>query len=223
MADARHVQFARELEERDARVAAALDELQQLRADVAELRTHADGVESFLAAYPGERARLDGAVAAGRERLTAREAERAAAESELARARGDEEAAAARRAVTRTKDAESSARRRLERAADELAALEREAARVDETLPRLPARAAELSARLETQRRVSRTETIPADLPTVRDWTTEARAALFVATAGLETERERIVREANDLGAAVLHDPTAATSVSLVRERIERA
>ena len=49
MADARHVQFARELEERDERVAAALEALQQLQADVAEVRAHADAVESFRA------------------------------------------------------------------------------------------------------------------------------------------------------------------------------
>jgi chromosome segregation ATPase len=223
MADARHVQFARELEERDERVAAALETLQQLQADVAELRAHADAVESFRAAYPGERSRLEQSAATAREELAAREAERAEAESELERARSEEDAAAARRALTRAADAESSARRKLERTDEERASLEREAVRVEEELPRLESRASELGRRLDGQPRVTRVETEPRGLTALIEWTTRARAALFVAVGALEAERERIVREANELGAAALGDGSAATSVRLVRERIERS
>lgn len=222
MADARHVQFARELEERDERVAAALEALQQLQADVAEVRAHADAVESFHAAYPGERARLEHAVASAREELEARAAARAEAEAELERAASDEDAAAARRTLTRAIDAESSARRKLARTTEERASLEREAARVEEELPRLETRARVLARRLAEQPRVARVETEPSGLAALVEWTARARAALFVAAGGLETERERIVREANELGAAVLGEADLATSVRLVRERIER-
>ncbi|HEY6032477.1 MAG TPA: hypothetical protein VIU44_18050 [Gaiellaceae bacterium] len=222
MADARHVQFARELEERDERVAAALEALQQLQADVAEVRTHADALESFLAAYPGERARLERAAASAREELEARTAERAEAEAELERAGSDEDVAAARRALTRTTDAESSARRKLERTDEERASLERKAVRVEAELPRLEERARRLARRLGEQPRVTRVETEPSGVAALIEWTSRARAALFVAAGGLETERERIVREANELGAAVLGEADLAASVRLVRERIER-
>ncbi|HEY6053739.1 MAG TPA: hypothetical protein VIU86_07385, partial [Gaiellaceae bacterium] len=68
---------------------------------------------------------------------------------------------------------------------------------------------------------VTRVETEPSGLGGLIEWTTRARAALFVAVGGLESERERIVREANELGAAVLGDASVVTSVRLVRERIE--
>jgi hypothetical protein len=48
-------------------------------------------------------------------------------------------------------------------------------------------------------------------------------AALFVVKGGLETERERVVREAGELGAAVLEEPPVGASVSLVRRRVEDA
>jgi hypothetical protein len=60
-------------------------------------------------------------------------------------------------------------------------------------------------------------------LAELEDWAGRARAALFVARGTLETERERIVAEANALGAAVTGEPAAGTSVALVRKRIEDA
>ena len=222
MADARHVQFARELEARDERVADELGALQQLQAEVAELRTHGEAIAAFRAAYPGELARIEETAASACEELAARAAEREAAEVELERARSDEDRAAARRAVTRATDAESSSRRKLERAEEEQSTLEREAARLDEELPRLERRAMELGHRLEEHRRVTRIETDPSGLEPLLDWASRARAALFVAAGGLETERERIVREANELGAAALGEPAVVTSVRLVRERLER-
>ena len=55
------------------------------------------------------------------------------------------------------------------------------------------------------------------------EWASRARAAILVARGGLETERERAVREANELAAAVLGEELGATRVSAVRERLERA
>jgi chromosome segregation ATPase len=222
VADARLLQFARELEARDERVADELGALQQLQAEVAELRTHGEAIAAFHAAYPGELERVEETAASARRELAARAAERKAAEAELERSRSDEDRAAARRAVTRATDAESSARRKLERADAERAALEREAARVDEELPRLERRAVDLGRRLGGHGRVARVDTDPSGLEPLLEWASRARAALFVAAGGLENERDRIVREANELGAAALGDPGLATSVRLVRERIEK-
>ena len=55
----------------------------------------------------------------------------------------------------------------------------------------------------------------------VLEWAARAHAAVFVARSGLETERERVVREANELAASVLGEPLYATSVALVRQRLE--
>src|SRR6185503_6172007 len=74
MADAGHVRFARELEERDERLAAALARVRALQAEVDELRSHAAAAVAFRAAYPGERERLAGEHAAAADELLLREA-----------------------------------------------------------------------------------------------------------------------------------------------------
>ena len=45
----------------------------------------------------------------------------------------------------------------------------------------------------------------------------------FVVRTQLDTERERVVREANELGSSVLGEPLGGSSVSVVRRRIERS
>jgi hypothetical protein len=223
MADAGHVRFARELEARDERLAAALAHVRALQADVDELRTQAAAAVAFRTSYPAEQARLAREHATAADELRERDAALAAAETQLARAKEGEDKAAARRAVTRTGDAASSARRKLARLAEERASLERDSVRVEEDAIRLERRGAELAMRLD---RTPRTTTVPAPdagLEALDRWTSRARAALFVTAGGLENERERVVREAAELGAAVLGEPTAATSVRLVRERVERA
>jgi hypothetical protein len=46
---------------------------------------------------------------------------------------------------------------------------------------------------------------------------------LFVVRGTLETERERVVVEANALGSAVLGEALGASSVATVRRRVEQA
>ena len=60
-------------------------------------------------------------------------------------------------------------------------------------------------------------------LDEIDDWGGRARAALFVALGTLETERERIVAEANALAASLLGEDLGAASVALVRRRVEAA
>ena len=63
----------------------------------------------------------------------------------------------------------------------------------------------------------------PGDtLADVEEWGARVRAGLFVAQGTLETERERIVAEANALGTAVLGEDLGGSSVALVRRRVER-
>ncbi|HET7044528.1 MAG TPA: hypothetical protein VFI37_06730 [Gaiellaceae bacterium] len=223
MAQAGHVEFARELEERDEHVAAAIGAVRELEGEVAEVRARAEGIAEIREGYPFERQRLAAGLESAREQLATREAEQAEAEADLARAKEGEEQAAARRAVTRTADAAASARRNVARSEDELGSLERAMEQAEAELPRLRERSRTLARRLEELPRVTRVETDPDDLAALLDWGSRARAALFVAAGGLETEREQIVREANELGAAVLGEAALAASVATVRERIERA
>ena len=44
-----------------------------------------------------------------------------------------------------------------------------------------------------------------------------------MARAGLEAERERIVREGNELASSVLGEPLYTASVAQVRKRLEEA
>ena len=60
-------------------------------------------------------------------------------------------------------------------------------------------------------------------LDEVEEWGARVRSALFVARGTLETERERIVAEANALGTAVLGESLGRSSVAVVRRRLEES
>jgi chromosome segregation ATPase len=228
MADERALGLARELEHRDEALAASIAELVELEAEAAALGTQAAELAQFVERLPEARRRAEGAIDEAEEerecrRAEFKRAEDALAEAEQRRRPDDEEVAAARRAVVRTRDALASAERKLARAADEAARLEARAAESEAEVPRLEGLAHRLAERLRSLPRVSRagaTEPQPG-LEGALDWAGRARAALFVARSGLETERERVVREANELGASVLGEPMFATSVALVRRRLE--
>jgi hypothetical protein len=64
--------------------------------------------------------------------------------------------------------------------------------------------------------------TVPGtSLEEIEEWGARAHAALFVVRGGLESERERLVLEANSLAAATFGDHGGGSSVALVRRRIE--
>ena len=96
-------------------------------------------------------------------------------------------------------------------AAAESAALERQAAAAAEQLAALPRLAREAAA------------APGSGLGAIEPWAARARAALLVLHGTLATERDAVVREANELGSAVLGEPLGATGVPGVRERVERA
>jgi chromosome segregation ATPase len=226
MADERALRIARELEERDAALAASIAELAELEQEVEWLRERAAEVQALLDRLPVEREAAGAEVAAAREELAARERTLRDDEAALAAAEGgrDEEAiAAARRRLVRGRDAVSSAARKLARVEQAAAELARAGEAAGRKAPELEARARELAARMRGMPRVARAGAQDPE-PTLADvieWAARARATVFVARGGLETERERAVREANELGASVLGEPLAATSVALVRRRLE--
>jgi chromosome segregation ATPase len=227
-ADERALGIARELEERDDALAASIAELAELEHEIERLRERATEVQALLAGVPAERERAAVEVGAAREELAARERALRDAEAALAVAEGgrDEEAiAATRRHLVRARDAVSSTERKLARVEAAAAELERAADAAGREAPELEARARDLAVRMRGMRRVARAgaEDPEPTLSGVVEWAARARATVFVARGGLETERERGVREANELGASVLGEPLSATSVALVRRRLEES
>jgi hypothetical protein len=55
----------------------------------------------------------------------------------------------------------------------------------------------------------------------VAEWGTRARAALLVARSQLASERDAVVRQANELGASVLGEPLPALSAGEIARRVE--
>jgi hypothetical protein len=222
------VRFARELEERDERLAASIAEVGELQHETASVRERAATLEEFLAGLPEKRAAAADAVRAAEGEEEERRRAHAETEAELERVEGsrdDERVAGARRAELRARDALAGARRKLERAGEEREELERAAAAAAAEAPAVEARASALAERLARVPRISHasTEAPAPGLAGAIAWSERARAALFVVRGGLDAERERVVREANELAASALGDPVAATSVAGVRRRIERS
>ena len=56
----------------------------------------------------------------------------------------------------------------------------------------------------------------------IAEWGTRARAALLVARSQLATERDAIVRQANELGAVVLGQTLPPLGAAAVARRVER-
>jgi DNA repair exonuclease SbcCD ATPase subunit len=219
--------YARELEDADRALARAADEVEELRRETASVRGRAQEVEALLARLSTAREEAAEAVRVAARELDRRAEELRAAEAELAeaeRGRDEERIAAARRAVVRSRDTASVVRGRVDRARSASEHVEREAERAREDAPLLERRARELAARLGSAPRVAAhaAEPPPEGLAGTVAWAARAEAALFVARSALDSERDRVVREANELGASVLGEPLSATSVALVRERLER-
>ena len=217
------LRIADDLERRDARAADALLEVEQLRAEVDELRAHAGAAAAFLRELPAALTVLDGEDRdAGEAQARVAEALRAADE-ELARVqeRGSESARLeAARAAQHARDAVEEAALRVARAQHERQLVEREADEHGAEAERLERRGAELSLHARLERDVPPPET---GLHGLLDWAARARGELLVSHAALATERDKLVREATELLAGVLGEPVLGGPVAGVRERLGRA
>lgn len=222
--------LAAELEARDERIAAEIEELAGLDGRAAALKDRGGAVRAFRERLPSERAHLDRALAEvesdlDRARDSLAAAARALAELEAKRRPDAERPAAARRVEAHARDDLGAAESVLARVHARRASLEAEALRLDADVPGLEAEAHRLAAALRALPRVSRSGGLDAEpgLDGLLEWAGRAHAALLVARGGLETERERTVREANELAAAALGEELGSIRVALVRERLERA
>ena len=203
-----------------------LGEVDALAEEVERIREAAAAARERLERLPGERAaaRVERkeaeALAAGRH-----EAQEAAAAALAKAEAGRDEAriAEARREELRARDLLSSAERRAERARADEERLEGEEAALAQTVQELAERARRLADELARRPGLSETAGPPAEAGPAElgAWATETRAALFVARGRLASEREAVIRQANELGALVLGEPLTAQSAALVARRVE--
>ncbi|HKY25520.1 MAG TPA: hypothetical protein VJM07_10195 [Gaiella sp.] len=222
-----HLAHAAELERRDEEVASELATIRELGDAAGAIRARAAEIRESLERIPAELGEIG-----DRRRGT---------EAEAARARGELQTAEARvvelEAKRRKADELDRARREAATARDRLEDAEAQLGRLEALEPELRARARALrqegdelarsAARVAAEIRslVRVTESAGDDpgaaLDEVEEWGARVRSALFVARGTLETERERIVIEANALGTAVLGESLGASSVHVVRRRLE--
>jgi chromosome segregation ATPase len=226
--DAEVLAHATALERRDELVARELDEVRTLaeRADgvrtrAAEVREGLDRVPSELDELRLRRAQGEADADAARSRLDGAEAR--LGELEASRRRREDAIDRARSEVATARDALDDAVANLERLAEREDRLLEEKESLEAEGGRLVRDAAEIAGELRALERIAEAAgREPGDtLADVEEWGGQARSALFVARGTLETERERIVVEANALGSAVLGEQLGASSVAVVRRRIE--
>jgi chromosome segregation ATPase len=219
--DDRSLALAADIERRDGDVAAALGLVAHLSRRAEDIRVRCEELQLFLDSVPGELARLERSEAEARDAAATAAAALAEIEKEAVAHRTDDVEQAlesARRTAT-----ESAARHR--HVVDEQAAL-----RETETLSRseiaeLVRQAVEVAHRIEYVPTVSQSGREPPGetLAELAEWGRRVHAALFVVRGQLEAERDRLIREANELAGAVLGEQLAGSSVALVRRRLEEA
>jgi len=218
-----------DLERRDGEVAALLEQVAELGRRAGEIRERAGALHALLDSAPGEIAELDRRAAAADDAAAEAAAALAEADRRLrdveARPPGDDARVAAERDL-------DSARERVADATAGVGRLARERGELVASVAAARAEAAALSeaARLVSEAlqqlpRISRSGREPpgSDLVHLDEWASRVRAALFVVSGQLEGERDRLVREANELGSVALGEQLSGSSVTLVRRRLEEA
>lgn len=217
------LELAADLERRDAVVAAEIDRVVRLADGAREIAARARAIAALLDSAPVEHASLDRAEAEALAHRRAADDDLALAIAalELANRKGREHTEAQREhdhAQVALRDAAARVERisctretlvKSERAArDDVSSLEAEANRIARELAELPRVSASGRALPEPS------------LAGVAEWADRVHAALLVTRAQLDTERDRLVREANELGSAVLGEQLAGSSVELVGRRV---
>lgn len=206
--DERAVNELRRLAGLDAELSERASALRELDDRVAALRERAEAIGAFLSAYPDEEPRRRRELEDADEELVRRQEELAVAKRRLAAAQSDDERTHTEHEVARAVDHIAVAETRIERARSAHDELERDAA----ALPR------ELHE-LEVQAR-----TVP-DVPpfgsSLVEWASRAHAELFVAAGQIDVQRERVIREANELASMLLGEPTYGVTVAQALARVE--
>ena len=212
-----------DLERRDAEVAAEIDRVARLGSAAKEIAVRAEAIRALLNRAPAEHAALDRAEVEALAHRSTADADLGAAAAALAKVEAERrDIAAARRGVEHAEVAAQDAVAHVERISCTRATLvtSERAARVD--VPILVAEAQAVAGRLAGLPRVSASGRAAPE-PSVAglvEWAARVNAALVVVRGQLDVERDRLVREANELGSVVLGESLAGTSVALVGRRV---
>jgi chromosome segregation ATPase len=206
--DERAVTELRGLAAQDAELSARASALRELDERVAALRARVEAIDAFFAVYPEEelrrRAELDEALG----ELVGRQKELTVAKRRLAEAHDEEELSHAEHAVTRALDHVAVAESRIERAQSSYDELERDAAALPGELAELELRAREVPD-------------VPPLGSSLVEWASRAHAELFVAAGQIDVQRERVIREANELASMLLGEPTYGATVAQALALVE--
>ena len=206
--DERAVDELRRLAALDAELAESASALRALDGKVAAIRSRAKAIDVFFAAYPEEEAHRAAELKDAEDELPRRREELAAAQRELAEAHEDEARIHAEHAVARALDHIAVAEDRLARAQSAHDELERDAA----ALPR------ELG---ELEERARAIPDVPPFGGSLVDWASHAHAELFVAAGQVDVQRERVIREANELASMLLSEPLYGATAAQALARVE--
>ena len=214
--DERALTDLRILVARDAELAGQAEQLRELDARVAALRSAAETVDRFVAAYPADDVARREAVRDAEAGLARRRAELGDAEAAFAQTRDDDDRAHAQRAVDRAHDHIAVAEAALTRGRETHDELDRQASA-------LPALVLELEAEAATIGRELAGVGSPGVGPrSLVDWASRAHAELFVAVGHIDTQRERTIREVNELASMLTGEPTYGSTAVQAFARAER-
>jgi DNA repair exonuclease SbcCD ATPase subunit len=206
--DERAVDELRRLASLDAELSARASALRELDGRVAELRARAEAIDAFFAAYPEEEPRLRGDLQDARDELVRRQEELAGAERRLAETADEEQRIHTEHAVARALDHVAVAEGRIERGQSSYDELERDAAALPGELTELEGRARGVPG-------------VPPLGRSLVEWASHAHAELFVAAGQIDVQRERVIREANELASMLLGESTYGATVAQALLRVE--
>jgi len=198
----------RALADRDRTLEEQADRLHARDAEATSLGARAGAIASFFRTYTEEEARRRNETRAARDELAGRQAELATAESDVERATDDLARTHAEHAVERARDHIGVAEARLARATAAEAELEEQAAIAQNELTSLDARAREI-------------EGVPPPEGDLEEWASRAHAELFVAAGQVDAQRERVIREANELASMLLGEATFGSTAAQALARVE--
>ncbi len=221
---ARVLTLLEELEQADAEKSAQVNELHELLERVRTVRGNATGVQVTQADLPARRARAEESL--GRTRAEVDAARAALAEAqEAVRSAGKEEQRRAELFEVRARDRLSVAERRVAEGETDLEAIDKAGRQLEAFAVELEADGKALANALHGRPNLAKEAGLaPGPGPEgLLTWAEAAQAALFVARGQAMAEQEAVIRQANELGSAVLGEPLGAASVAVVARRIETA
>ena len=200
--DDRALRELKALYERDRELSGRAARLRSADSEAAELRSRAEAIDAFFSRYPDEESRRRSAVDEAAGELERRRAELDDARRAAAEAHSDDDRVHAANIVRRALDHVAVAESALLRASSAYDDLERDAAELPAELAELEGRAGVSGAR------------------ELVDWAARTHAELFVELGQLDLQRERVIREANELATMLLGEPTYGSTVSQLAERL---